>query len=75
MAEPPLLVPSAVSSDFPDLPDWATRSRARLSAGASPELTIIGGEKRKEREMGTDTEMDLRSGSVRVRNIHIRTIV
>lgn len=33
MAEPPLLVPSSVSSGFPNLPDWAKRGRGDTSVG------------------------------------------
>lgn len=33
MAEPPLLVPSSVSGEFPNLPDWAKRGRGELPTG------------------------------------------
>lgn len=59
-AEPPLLVPSAVAADFPNLPDWAKRGRdAKLDEADKLE---VEGQIKQERsaspEHGSKRERD-----------------
>lgn len=50
MAEPPLLVPSVVLSEFPDLPDWARRGQTQNESSNATAVSPASGEKRRERD-------------------------
>ena len=54
MAEPPLLVPSSVSSGFPNLPDWAKRGRGDGPTGKQDaELSSTHGDRKRDLSSAT----------------------
>lgn len=53
MAEPPLLVPTAVLADFPNLPDWAKRG----AQDHAQQLSLpTGSERKRDRTLSSGTE-------------------
>jgi hypothetical protein len=59
MAEPPLLVPSSVSADFPNLPDWAKRGRGdQMNGRKTVELSRTNGDRKRDLSSATRDSED-----------------
>ena len=59
MAEPPLLVPSSVSDEFPNLPDWAKRGREVSMGPRDPVLPASNGDRKRDLSSATRESEDV----------------